>query len=165
MSSRIEPDELIFARLRELLPDSVGVEVRQSKVRSGWEVRFHDKTRNLAMDNCIGSHEFYDMIELDGTGWDACGVHGAEAMERTIAMSLDPQYQDKPHRIPAPCSEYQLNKRGECWCRWVVDKFTDALERRHTPEQEYAIREKIAEALVRHEESRRRQYDKIDEEI
>lgn len=129
MSSRIEPDELIGARLRELLPDSVSVEVRQSMVRSGgWEVRFYDKTRNLAMDNCISPHEFCDMIELDGTGWDAYGVHGGEAMERTIAMSLDPQYQDKPHRIPAPCSEYQLNKRGESWCRFLTNRFTEAME-------------------------------------
>ena len=40
-----------------------------------------------------------------------------------------------------------------------------ALERCYSPEQEVAIRKKLAESRARHEERRRRQYEVIEEEI
>ena len=40
-----------------------------------------------------------------------------------------------------------------------------ALNRHHSPGQELAIRKRLIEARARHEENRRRQYEKIEEEM
>ena len=141
-TSSIEPGDLIAPRMRELLPDSVDVTVAWSITCPGsFDVRLYDADLNWAMDERLDRREFWDMVESDGTGWDAYGIHGFEAMLLTVGMLLDPQYDDKRHRIPEPESGKRLNERGDQWCRYVADKFISSMEEARGEHDDYVSKE------------------------
>lgn len=126
--------KLLVDGLQERLARGVVVSVEPSFFDRTIQVRFTEPNARLMMVEHVDLREVEDCVEPDGTGWDAYGIHGLDAMLLTVGMMLDPQYDGKRHRIPAPRSGLRLNRRGLYLCDLLVNKWErsreDALDSR-----------------------------------
>lgn len=123
-----EPTELLTERLGELLPDC---EVALYESVTGPELDLHikDAVQSVAMCEKLDRRLLRDFVESDGRGMDAMGIEGMSAVLMCVAMSLDPQYQGRPERIPPPRSGLRLSKAGESYCYWLAELFKRDRER------------------------------------